>query len=585
MGICEGCCDRNKENNRPQTDYKPSSGGKYDPKTIERNFNDYIFSDNIIDFLLQKYNLNDPVFKLVKNEENKMLTNFYKSKKDDFKTQMTSYLNGQNLNFVNLLTSQIISNENGTKIMKQKIRNQIEIIENDENNESFKISYLTVLILGQSGTGKSCLVNNILFDGKEVAKENAVDIGTTAMITPYKNPKKVPYLRLIDTRGIELADAWNVNAIGEGATTFIRDQLKKQNFNDFVHCIWYCVKSQRFTQIERKLIDDIIKTVTNDNETQPIPVIIVLTKAMEPGAIKQMKAYIKKKNFNDVVDIIAKRIETYGGNIERRGLDELVNLTVKKCKENFNGDLKKVMMKNLTKHVKEKLFAGNSNIKSRIIRLMKIDTVEKDLANKSFDKYVNDIYNYNVCNFLELSQMSRESSNLIKNAEFNRHKTNFFSFCSKYIEKIISNELPFFANKFLDIQATKEIEKNHPLQMSNKRNYEGFIKSSGKFLFDNFNYNASKFYIFFVITKICPHLSDNFEAELNKILNKEMTSNDIQENIAHCYYRKFDDFDKYKNKFPPFSLSIYNSYDIPNFNNVNIDNNNMFDFNFNDTEQ
>ena len=30
--------------------------------------------------------MNNPVFKLVKKEENKMLTNFYKSKKDDFQT-------------------------------------------------------------------------------------------------------------------------------------------------------------------------------------------------------------------------------------------------------------------------------------------------------------------------------------------------------------------------------------------------------------------------------------------------------------------------------------------------------------------
>ena len=48
-------------------------------------------------------------------------------------------------------------------------------MENVENDQ-FKISHLTVLILGQSGNGKSTLANNILFNGKEVVKENAVDI-------------------------------------------------------------------------------------------------------------------------------------------------------------------------------------------------------------------------------------------------------------------------------------------------------------------------------------------------------------------------------------------------------------------------
>ena len=555
-------------------------GSKYNPEIIDRNFNDYIFQDKILDFPLKKYDMNDPVFKSVKKEENKMIINFYKSKKDDFKTQMTAYLINQNLNFVNLLTNQIIINENGTKLMKQKIKTEIENVENIENDQ-FKISNLTVLILGQSGTGKSTLVNNILFDGKQVAKENPVDIGTTAFIAPYKNPK-VPYLQLVDSRGIQLDNAWSINNIGDTASNFIREKLGQTNFNDFVHCIWYCVNNQHFVDIEKNLLEDINKITTQEDGTKTIPVIIVLTKAIQPDYIRVMKEYIKnEKKFNDVVDVVAKRITLVQGmSAERRGLDTLVDLTVKKCKENFNGDLKKVMMKNLTQHVRETLFANNSKIRDKIIRIMKRDTVDDDLANKNFDKYVNDIYNYNVCYFLGLSQMSRESSNLIKTSEFNRHKVNFFSFCLKYIEKNISNELPFFANKFLDIQATKEIENNHPLQMINKRNYTDFIKSSQKFLFDNFNYFASKFYIYFVIINICPYLSANFEKELNTILNREMMSKDIQENIAHCYYKKFDDFDKYKNNFPPFTLSINNSYNIPNF----INNNKLFEFNTKDNE-
>jgi len=66
-----------------------------------------MFQDKILDFPLKKYDMSDPVFKSVKKEENKMITNFYKSKKDDFKTQITAYLNNQNLNFVNLFTNQM----------------------------------------------------------------------------------------------------------------------------------------------------------------------------------------------------------------------------------------------------------------------------------------------------------------------------------------------------------------------------------------------------------------------------------------------------------------------------------------------
>jgi predicted GTPase len=367
---CE-CC--HKENNKNQENDQNHQGSKYNPEIIERNFNDYIFQDKILDFPLKKYDMNDPVFKSVKKEENKMLTNFYKSKKDDFKTQMTAYLMKQNLNFVNLLTNQIIINENGTKLMKQKIKSEIENVENKEDAQ-FKISNLTVLILGQAGTGKSTLVNNILFDGKEVAKENDVDIGTTAFIAPYKNPK-VPYLQLVDSRGIQLDNAWSINNIGDTASNFIREKLAQTNFNDFVHCIWYCVKNQRFVDIEKNLLEDINKITTQEDGTKKIPVIIVLTKALEPDYIRVMKEYIKnKKKFDDVVDVVAKRITLVQGmSAERRGLDTLVDLTVKKCKENFNGDLKKVMMKNLTQHVRETLFANNSMIRDKIIRIMKRD--------------------------------------------------------------------------------------------------------------------------------------------------------------------------------------------------------------------
>ena len=101
-------------------------GNKLDTVSVDRNFEEYIFVDNIQDFLLRNYNFNVRVFKSVKMEENKMLFNFYKSKKDDFQTQITTYLNDKNLNFVNQLTSRIISNEDGTDIMKQKIKIEIK---------------------------------------------------------------------------------------------------------------------------------------------------------------------------------------------------------------------------------------------------------------------------------------------------------------------------------------------------------------------------------------------------------------------------------------------------------------------------
>jgi predicted GTPase len=58
------------------------------------------------------------------------------------------------------LVSQIISNENGNEIYKNKIKKQISKIKEDE--KSISINHLTILLTGKSGTGKSTLINVLL---------------------------------------------------------------------------------------------------------------------------------------------------------------------------------------------------------------------------------------------------------------------------------------------------------------------------------------------------------------------------------------------------------------------------------------
>ena len=155
---------------------KLSLGSKYDPALIKQKFSNYILNDNIIDIIGHKYKSDDPVFQTIHKEEKEILTKFYDEKKEEFKNSMYGYLNKQNLNFVNMLTKQIIDNERGRQIFAGKIKNEIEDIANDEN--IFKLNYLTIMIIGITGTGKSTIVNNILFDGKEIAKESRKKIGT-----------------------------------------------------------------------------------------------------------------------------------------------------------------------------------------------------------------------------------------------------------------------------------------------------------------------------------------------------------------------------------------------------------------------
>ena len=216
---------------------KNLEGNEFDPTLINLNFDKYIFENKFIDIWANKYNFKDPVFKLVQKEEKYILDGFCVSKKEEFQNFISNYLLGQNLNFVKVLTKQIISNENGEEIMSKKIEKEINYIKTNKTQDRFKLKYLT--IIGLSGAGKSCLINSLLFNGKEVAKEGCGYV-ITKNTTPYQS-KTVPNLRLVDKRGMELCNRFGFDIDSVSKIRFIEQERQINDLNYMVHCIWYCI--------------------------------------------------------------------------------------------------------------------------------------------------------------------------------------------------------------------------------------------------------------------------------------------------------------------------------------------------------
>ena len=191
---------------------------------------------------------------------------------------------------------------------------------------------------------------------------------------------------------------------------------------------------------------------------------------------------------------------------------------------------------------------------------MKYDIVKNEQANHNLEQYINNIYYYIIFYFLNNNKLGNDSSKLIRDCDFNKHRRNFFLFCQEYENKIISNELPYFANIFLNIQAKIEKEKGYNVEICNKRDYDDFINTTKKFLFDNFNIFASKFYIYFVLTNVIGKLTTSFEDELNFIVENIMTNKEIINSIHNCFYKKFSDFEKRVKNYPSLSGKTYNNY-------------------------
>ena len=157
------------------------------------------------------------------------------------------------------------------------------------------------MLVGKSGVGKSTLINQFLKLKGKKAKTGAGNFQT--ILADVYTSKSVPFLRLVDTRGIELNEGFGAKEVRIQAENFISSQLRNGNMNNFVHCFWYCITEARFEQAEIDLLNA-LRTSYKDNN---IPIIIVYTQATDEELIKDMKIYMKEKKIEGkFIHVLAK---------------------------------------------------------------------------------------------------------------------------------------------------------------------------------------------------------------------------------------------------------------------------------------
>ena len=511
---------------------------------------DFITKPNIQDSNFGKIDQKDSTYNQLRNLEKTELLKYIEQKKDLFSNKIEKYLQHYKLRYLDDMVKQLISLENAKETIKQKIKNHIENI--NKNELSFKINYLTVMLLGKSGVGKSTLINSFL----KLSKENKAKTGTgnfqTIKIQSYQS-NALPFLRLIDTRGIELNVQYGADAIKEDAENFIQEQLSSNNINNFVHCIWYCITGNRFEKAEI----DLLKALRGSYGENKIPIIIVYTQATDENTISEMSRHIKSSNIEEkFIKILAERKKlTNGSFLDSFGLSELLKETLNKCRKALKGEMRTVMVDNISKHIRNILDEQNSHIKKYIIENTILDFIKeyKIKTDDEFIDYILKMYGNNIKYFLD-KNINEKNIILIKNSKFFTFDLKEFTdFYKKETLSIVENDLNNIAYNLLDLQAKKEIELGNNIDIKNRRSHQTFIDSSLLFFNDNFYYLSQAYFIYYIFKEDI--LCDFFLKELNNIINKLMNESEVKNNISKCFLKKFKAFE---NSIKNYSSSFKN---------------------------
>ena len=187
-----------------------------------------------------------------------------------------------------------------------------------------------VLLIGNSGVGKSTLINAVL--GEDCAATGWGTSGTTKHIRPYE-AENVPF-RLIDTVGFELS-YFKIHAAIREIQKWSEEGAKEGHEDNQINTIWFCVDGTS-AKLFPKTIEHLTKAV---KMWHSVPIVVVITKSYsKPDRVHNIEmvqhAFAQQKlsaNLRKIIPVVASPYvidEEAAVFAAPDGIEELIDTTI-----------------------------------------------------------------------------------------------------------------------------------------------------------------------------------------------------------------------------------------------------------------